>query len=273
MGLPRRAALRAFVFALCVAFTASVPVSAQEKPSLLVFAAASLKNALDEIAAGWSRESGKAVDDLLCRELGARQADRGRARRPTSSSRPTSTGWTTCREAEPDRAGHAPQPARQRARADRAEGSRRRRSRSRRASTLPALLGDGRLAMANVDAVPAGKYGKAALEKLGRLGRRSTASVAQAENVRAALALVSRGEAPLGIVYRDRRRRRAEREDRRHVPRGHPSADHLSGRALTAGDATPAADAFLRATSRSGKRAAIVRGAGLHGAGDRRGHR
>ncbi len=48
--------------------------------------------------------------------------------------------------------------------------------------------------------MPAGKYGKAALEKLGAWdGVKS--QVAQAENVRAALLLVSRGEAPLGIVY------------------------------------------------------------------------
>lgn len=66
---------------------------------------------------------------------------------------------------------------------------------------LAGLLGDGRLAMANVDAVPAGKYGKAALEKLGVWGS-VEGKVAQAENVRAALALVSTGEAPLGIVYK-----------------------------------------------------------------------
>ena len=54
--------------------------------------------------------------------------------------------------------------------------------------------------MANVDAVPAGKYGKAALEKLG-VWASVSGKVAQAENVRAALLLVSRGEAPAGIVY------------------------------------------------------------------------
>ena len=65
---------------------------------------------------------------------------------------------------------------------------------------LAKVLGDGRLAMANVDAVPAGKYGKAALEKLG-VWARVTAKLAQTENVRAALLLVSRGEAAAGIVY------------------------------------------------------------------------
>ncbi len=65
---------------------------------------------------------------------------------------------------------------------------------------LAALLGDERLAMANVDAVPAGTYGKAALTNLG-VWESVKDKVAQAENVRAALLLVSRGEAPLGIVY------------------------------------------------------------------------
>jgi molybdate transport system substrate-binding protein len=66
---------------------------------------------------------------------------------------------------------------------------------------LAAALGNDKLAMANPDAVPAGKYGKAALEKLG-VWKAVEKQVARAENVRAALALVSRGEAPFGIVYR-----------------------------------------------------------------------
>jgi molybdate transport system substrate-binding protein len=66
---------------------------------------------------------------------------------------------------------------------------------------LGALLGSGRLAMANPDAVPAGRYGKASLEALG-VWKAVQAKVASAENVRAALVLVSRGEAPFGIVYR-----------------------------------------------------------------------
>lgn len=65
---------------------------------------------------------------------------------------------------------------------------------------LASLIGDGRLAMANVDSVPVGKYGKAALTKLGVWDAVSL-KLAQAENVRAALLLVSRQEAPLGIVY------------------------------------------------------------------------
>jgi len=65
---------------------------------------------------------------------------------------------------------------------------------------LAAALGPEKLAMANPDSVPAGKYGKGALEKLG-VWASVEKQVARAENVRAALALVSRGEAPFGIVY------------------------------------------------------------------------
>lgn len=65
---------------------------------------------------------------------------------------------------------------------------------------LARALGDGRLAMADPDAVPAGRYGKAALTSLG-VWPAIAAKVAPAENVRAALALVERGEAPAGIVY------------------------------------------------------------------------
>ena len=65
---------------------------------------------------------------------------------------------------------------------------------------LATAIGDGKLAMANVDAVPAGKYGKAALQSLGAWTA-VEGKVAQAENVRAALALVSTGEAPFGVVY------------------------------------------------------------------------
>jgi len=65
---------------------------------------------------------------------------------------------------------------------------------------LAAALGDGKLAMADPDSVPAGKYGRAALISLG-VWRDVEPKVARAENVRAALAFVSRGEARAGIVY------------------------------------------------------------------------
>jgi molybdate transport system substrate-binding protein len=66
---------------------------------------------------------------------------------------------------------------------------------------LAAALKGGRLAMANPDSVPAGKYGKSALEKLGVWASVQN-RLALGENVRAALTFVSRSEAPFGIVYR-----------------------------------------------------------------------
>jgi molybdate transport system substrate-binding protein len=65
---------------------------------------------------------------------------------------------------------------------------------------LVGLLKGGRLAMADPDSVPAGKYGKAALEKLG-IWQAVAPHVAGAENVRAALLFVDRKETPLGVVY------------------------------------------------------------------------
>ena len=65
---------------------------------------------------------------------------------------------------------------------------------------LAQALGNGRLAIADPNGVPAGRYGKAALESLG-VWSTIADRLAPAENVRAALALVARGETPLGIVY------------------------------------------------------------------------
>src|SRR5689334_9624912 len=65
---------------------------------------------------------------------------------------------------------------------------------------LAKLAGDGKIATGDVKAVPVGKYAKAALEKLGSW-RAAEPKFAMAESVRAALTLVARGEAVLGIVY------------------------------------------------------------------------
>jgi molybdate transport system substrate-binding protein len=65
---------------------------------------------------------------------------------------------------------------------------------------LGRMLGSGKLAMGEVNSVPAGKYGKQALTALG-VWDAVASHVAGADNVRSALALVERGEAPYGIVY------------------------------------------------------------------------
>lgn len=65
---------------------------------------------------------------------------------------------------------------------------------------LARALGDGRLAMTDPDAVPAGRYGKAALAQFG-IWPAVAGKIATADSVRAALALVERGQSPFGIVY------------------------------------------------------------------------
>lgn len=106
---------------------------------------------------------------------------------------------------------------------------------------LRALKG-GRLAIADPDAVPAGRYGRQALKSLGVWG--SVANhLANAENVRVALAYVARGEAPLGIVYETD----AKAEPKVKVVGVFPEASHKPIRypaALLKG-AKPGAAAFL----------------------------
>lgn len=110
---------------------------------------------------------------------------------------------------------------------------------------ISAFLPEGtRLAMALVDAVPAGIYGKAALTHLGQWDAIAP-RVAQTDNVRSALALVALGEAPLGIVYATD----AASDDRVHVVAQFPEDSHPSityPAAITA-DApnSDAAQAFL----------------------------
>jgi molybdate transport system substrate-binding protein len=66
---------------------------------------------------------------------------------------------------------------------------------------LAGALGERRLAVGDPDSVPAGMYARAALTKLG-VWERVANRLARADNVRAALEYVARGESPLGIVYR-----------------------------------------------------------------------
>ena len=112
---------------------------------------------------------------------------------------------------------------------------------------LAGLLGGGKLAMALVDAVPAGQYGKAALTSLG-LWDGVAPQVAQADNVRAALALVATGEAPYGIVYATD----AAADAKVTVVGTFPASSYpaiVYPVALLKGAADPADKAFLKALS------------------------
>jgi len=114
---------------------------------------------------------------------------------------------------------------------------------------IAAALGDGKLAMANPDSVPAGRYGKAALEALG-VWPSIERQVARAENVRAALVLVARGEAPLGIVYRTDALAEAGVRIVGTFPAGsHPPVVYPA--AVIAGSANPVAAAALLDALRS----------------------
>lgn len=88
-------------------------------------------------------------------------------------------------------------------------------------SAIAALLGNGRLAMGLVTAVPAGIYGKAALSNLGMWSTLKD-RVAQTDNVRSAVTLVATGQAPLGIVYASD----ALISNNVHVVTTFPSASH-----------------------------------------------
>jgi len=165
---------------------------------LVVFAAASLKNALDAVNTEWQKETGKkATISYAASSALAKQIEQGAPaqvfisadldwmdylagkNRIKPDTRSNLLGNRIVLIAPKDKA----QPVDIKAGFD-----------------LAKILGEGRLSMANVDSVPAGKYGKAALEKLG-VWQSVSAKIAQAENVRAALLLVSRGETPAGIVY------------------------------------------------------------------------
>jgi molybdate transport system substrate-binding protein len=109
---------------------------------------------------------------------------------------------------------------------------------------LTGLMGDdGLLATANTDSVPAGKYAEAALQTLHAWDAVSD-RIAQADNVRNALAFVARGEAPLGIVYRtDAAAELAVRVIGVFPDNSHPAI--LYPIAITADSTNPEAGAFL----------------------------
>jgi len=226
---------------LCVGLVPKGPARTQER-DLLVFAAASLKNALDDVDAQYQKETGRrviasyAASPALSRQI--------EAAAPADVFISADLDWMDYlakrRLIKPETRVNllgnrlvliAPA----------AEG---RDVTIAQGFPLPALLGNGRLAMADPDSVPAGKYGRAALERLG-VWPSVQSRVARAENVRAALALVSRGEAPFGIVYQtdaaaDSKVRIAGFfSDDTHPPIVYPAA-------VVANSANPAAAAYLQ---------------------------
>jgi molybdate transport system substrate-binding protein len=168
------------------------------EPDILVFAAASLKNALDEAAAQWQRESGKkVVISYAASNTLIKQIEQGA---PADIFISADLDWMDYGQQKGLlKPGQPLQPARKPARADRAEGCERQRQYSARLRPRGATQGrparDGQCRRGAGGQVWQGRARKAR-----RLGRRQGQD-RQAENVRAALVLVARGEAPFGIVY------------------------------------------------------------------------
>lgn len=190
-------ALTSFAGAL-VAIAALPQARALAADDVVVFAAASLKTALDDVSVAWKKQTGGVVKVSLAGSSQlAKQIQQGA---PADVFISANVEWMDVLASEKlvDTA------SRRILLRNRlvlvAHGATDRQVEIVEGMDLAGLLGDGRLAMAMVDSVPAGIYGKAALTSLG-LWDKIAPKVAQADNVRAALALVSRGEAPYGIVY------------------------------------------------------------------------
>lgn len=192
-----------FLLGACLALVTGLatpsPARAAEAP-LTVFAAASLKESMDEAALAFRRDTGQAVRVSYAGSSAlARQIEHGA---PADVFVSADLDWMDALQSKglvdvatrTELLGNTLvliAPATSRARPlTLARGTR-----------LRSLLGKrGRIALALVDSVPAGKYAKASLVSLG-MWQGLAPRAAQAENVRAALLLVARGETPLGVVY------------------------------------------------------------------------
>ena len=237
---------RVFAAALAAAALMSAaggarPAEAQGK-DVVILAAASLKNALDDASAAWTKQTGKSTKiSYAASSALARQVEAGI---PADIFISADVPWMN-HVAErklikaPSRSDFlgnqivliAAKDSKIDLKIDKGFGLR------------AALGNDGRLAMGNVDSVPAGKYGKAALESLG-VWSSVADRVAQAENVRMALTLVSRGEAPLGIVYKTD----AASDPNVRIVGAFPDGTHppiIYPMALLAGSTNPDAQAFV----------------------------
>ena len=193
----RRTALACFL-----ALLAAAPASAQDKKqdnTITVFAAASLKNAIDDVNAAFTRiAGGRAAASYAASSALAKQIEQGAPADVFVSADLEWMDYLAGKKLLKDGTRFnllgnrlvliAPK--------DSKLGD----VRIGPGFDIAKLAGDGRIAVADVRAVPAGKYAKAALQKLGGWAA-AEKKLAMAENVRAALALVGRGEAPLGIVY------------------------------------------------------------------------
>ena len=181
-----------------LAGSATSPALAQDR-NLTVFAAASMKNALDDIDAAYTARTGvKIVVSYAASSALAKQIEQGA---PAHIFLSADTDWMDYAAArktinEPTRVNLLGNSIVLIAPKDSGIDN----VTIGRGFDLAKLAGDGKVATGDVKAVPVGKYAKAALEKLGAW-QAAEPKFAMAESVRAALTLVARGEAALGIVY------------------------------------------------------------------------
>jgi molybdate transport system substrate-binding protein len=185
----------AFVLLWGAAFS---PATAEDK-TLTVFAAASMKNALDDIDTSFTAKTGiKVSASYAASSTLAKQIEQGA---PADIFVSADTDWmnyATARKTinESTRSNLLGNSIVLIAPKDSKIGN----VTIGQGFDLAKLAGDGKIATGDVKSVPVGKYAKAALEKLGAW-QAAEQKFAMAESVRAALTLVARGEAVLGIVY------------------------------------------------------------------------
>ena len=178
--------------------SAFLPASAEDK-TLTVFAAASMKNALDDIDAAFAAKTGVKVNaSYAASSTLAKQIEQGA---PADIFVSADTDWMDYAVGkktinEPTRVNLLGNSIVLIAPKDSKVGN----VTIEPGLDLATLAGDGRIATGDVKAVPVGKYARAALEKLGAWAA-AEPKFAMADSVRAALTLVARGEAVLGIVY------------------------------------------------------------------------
>jgi molybdate transport system substrate-binding protein len=191
--------LAGFFFAVAILFgSPSSPASAADK-SLTVFAAASMKNALDDIDLAFTAKTGvKIIASYAASSALAKQIEQGA---PADIFMSADTDWMDYAASKKA----INEPTRLNLLGNRIVLVAPKDSGVDKVTIGPSfdlakLAGDGKIATGDVNAVPVGKYARSALEKLGAW-RAAEPKFAMAESVRAALTLVARGEAALGIVY------------------------------------------------------------------------
>lgn len=190
---------RHFLISLALLGTLStVPAAAQDQ-TLTVFAAASMKNALDDVNAAFTKATGvKVTVSYAASSALAKQIETGA---PAEVFVSADLDWMNYLETRKlIRAGSRLSLLGNRLVLIAPKDSKLDKVAIAKGFGLAALAGSGRIAVADVKSVPAGKYAKTALENLGGWAA-AEPKLAMAENVRATLAFVARGETQVGIVY------------------------------------------------------------------------